>query len=106
MSDVEFSEPSSTSAQVALVNAHSEVSLGGSSNSTSQSVVVTPTDDDTDDAADGRIEDAVYTYIQAVRALGRTTINTSEIASALGIDRRKVEAAAAALKDKGVKAAQ
>lgn len=50
------------------------------------------------------LEDAVYGYIRAVRALGRTSVNTTEIASALGLPLGAVESALSALRDRGVKA--
>jgi len=50
-----------------------------------------------------KVEGAVYAYIQAVRALGRTTIHTEEIAKALGLPVDRVDATLDALKKKGVK---
>jgi hypothetical protein len=52
-----------------------------------------------------KIEAAVYSHIRAIRALGRTTVNTAEIASALGVPRVLVEQAIASLSKKGVKLA-
>lgn len=49
------------------------------------------------------IESAVYAHIRAVRALGRQTINTSEIAEALGLSVDIVNGAIANLTKKGVK---
>lgn len=46
---------------------------------------------------------AVYSYIQAVRTLGRETVNTEEVAKALSLSPREVERAVAALNSKGVK---
>lgn len=46
---------------------------------------------------------AVFSYIQAVRALGRTNVNTSEIADGLKLSVEIVEQAVAGLKSKGVK---
>ena len=51
------------------------------------------------------IERAVYGHIRALRALGRTTVNTVEVARSLGITASDVEAALIALKSKGVKIA-
>ena len=48
------------------------------------------------------IESAVYSYIQAYRALGNTRINTVRIARGLNISRRLVEGAVLNLRDKGV----
>ena len=54
-------------------------------------------------SAPDEIERAVFAHIQAVRALGRTRINTADIALALGLPTKSVERAVAKLKDKGVK---
>lgn len=51
------------------------------------------------------IQVAVYSHIQAVRALGRTNINTEEIAKALSLPVGSVNVAIAKLKDKGVRVA-
>ena len=50
-----------------------------------------------------RIEGAVYDYIQAVRALGRTRITTVEIARALRLPVTAVDRTVANLRHKGVK---
>jgi len=52
---------------------------------------------------DGAIEGAVYSHIRAVRALGRTNINTTEIADALSLDLDEVNRAVARLRKKGVR---
>jgi hypothetical protein len=49
------------------------------------------------------IESAVYAHIQAMRALGITRTDTSEIARALGLDTAAVEKSIPALTQKGVK---
>ena len=49
------------------------------------------------------IEKAVYAHIRAVRALGKKTVNTAEIAEALSLSLQEVHGALAALKRKGVK---
>lgn len=49
------------------------------------------------------IENAVYAYIQAVRTLGRTTINTEDIARALSVASADVEKVVGNLRDKGVR---
>ena len=51
------------------------------------------------------VENAVYGFIKAVRALGRTNITTGEISRALEIPLKQVDAAALNLKNKGVKVA-
>jgi hypothetical protein len=51
---------------------------------------------------DDNIQNAVYAYVQAYRALGNTTISTVRIAKGLGIKPRLVEHAMLALRDKGV----
>jgi hypothetical protein len=50
-----------------------------------------------------KIENAVFGYIQAVRALGRTTINTTEVARALDLNLADVERTLSALRRRGVK---
>jgi DNA-binding MarR family transcriptional regulator len=50
------------------------------------------------------IQNAVYAHIRAIRALGRTEINTSEIADALSLPVAEVNRAISSLKKKGVKA--
>jgi hypothetical protein len=49
------------------------------------------------------IESAVYSHIQAVRALGRTQVNTAEIAAALRLRAEVVLRTIHALEGKGVK---
>lgn len=49
------------------------------------------------------VEDAVYSHIRAIRSLGRTRINTAEIAMALSIPQRDVDRAVASLRGRGVK---
>jgi len=49
------------------------------------------------------IRNAVYAHIRAIRALGRTTINTSEIATALSLPIDEVNRAVSTLNSKGVK---
>jgi hypothetical protein len=49
------------------------------------------------------IENAVYAYIRAIRALGKTTINTADIAAALELAIADVDRTLSALKKKGVK---
>jgi hypothetical protein len=50
------------------------------------------------------VQNAVYAYIRAIRALGRTRINTSEIADALSLPIPEVNRALSSLKRKGVRA--
>jgi DNA-binding MarR family transcriptional regulator len=50
------------------------------------------------------VENAVYAYIRAVRALGRTTIVTSEVAGALSLSVADVNRAISSLKKMGVRA--
>jgi hypothetical protein len=49
------------------------------------------------------IENAIYAYIRAIRALGRKNINTVEIAEALSLPIAAVDLALTSLKKKGVK---
>jgi Winged helix-turn-helix DNA-binding len=50
-----------------------------------------------------RLENAIYAYIRAIRALGRDTINTIEIAEALSLTVPEVNRAISALEKRGVK---
>ena len=50
------------------------------------------------------VENALYAYIRAVRALGRTKISTTEVASALSLPVVEVNSALSSLKKKGVRA--
>lgn len=52
------------------------------------------------------VENAVYAHIRALRALGRSTVNTHEIAQALNINPGRVMDAIHALKTRGVKVAE
>ena len=54
-------------------------------------------------ATKSKIEKAIYSHIRAVRALGRKEITTAEIAEALSLSVKQVNAAIGALKSKGVK---
>jgi hypothetical protein len=49
------------------------------------------------------IESAVYSYIQAIRALGETKINTMDISRALGLPLNVIESAIHNLSSKGVR---
>ena len=49
-----------------------------------------------------RIETAVFSHIKAIRALGKTSVNTAEIADALSISLQDVDRAVTGLKQKGV----
>jgi hypothetical protein len=55
------------------------------------------------ESASKKIENAVYAHIRAVRALGRTQINTDEIAKALGLTVAEVNNTIASLRARGVK---
>ena len=51
------------------------------------------------------VEAAVYAHIRAVRALGRTVINSAEISNALAVPVAEVEKALVRLKAKGIRIA-
>lgn len=51
------------------------------------------------------IEDAVYGHIMAIRALGRTSINTAEIAAALNVSLELVESTIESLRARNVRIA-
>lgn len=52
----------------------------------------------------GKIENAVYSHIRAVRALGRTNISTSDIAESLSLAVNEVNRAVMNLRKKGIRA--
>lgn len=52
------------------------------------------------------LNDAVYSYLQALRALGQTKVNSDEIAGALNISSHAARRALNALGDRGVKIAK
>lgn len=54
--------------------------------------------------ANKNVQNAVYAYIRAVRALGRTKITTAEVADALSIPVVEVNGALSSLKKRGVRA--
>jgi hypothetical protein len=55
--------------------------------------------------ASQNVEAAVYSYIQAMRALGKTKISAADIATALSVPIKAVERAGSNLGPKGVKRA-
>lgn len=57
--------------------------------------------------ADARnVESAVFAHIQALRALGKTKVNTADIAKALGLRTDLVDRTVSELRNKGVKLAK
>jgi hypothetical protein len=87
---------SSVSATGAMVGANSTTSFPQTSVAESHKASVRPKHDD-------KIERAVYSHIQAVRTLGRTKINTSDIADALSLNVSDVNRAVTKLRAKGVR---
>lgn len=55
--------------------------------------------------ASKKIESAVYSHIRAMRALGRTKVETAEIAKSLGLSVSAVNRTLETLRKKGVKEA-
>ena len=53
--------------------------------------------------ASASVQNAVYAYIRAIRALGRTKITTSEVADALSLSVADVNRAISSLEKKGVR---
>jgi biotin operon repressor len=49
------------------------------------------------------VESAVYSHIQAIRALGVTRVDSTQIAKALGLPKRIVDKVIPSLLDKGVR---
>lgn len=74
-----------------------------SNTTTGDSITVDSTHVDRAQRISRNIENAIYAYIQAVRALGHTTLNTIQIAEALSLPAATVEQALESLKKKGVK---
>ena len=97
MSDIAYIEDSDP--------VQSTVTLGKSSGTGSQEVGKTTTARKKSTPSDTKVEGAVYAYIRAVRALGRTRTNTADIALALGLSRKTVERTIVRLNEKGVKVA-
>lgn len=52
--------------------------------------------------SESELENAVFGYLQSIRALGRTSINSTEIADALSISVADVDGAVARLRDRGI----
>jgi len=50
------------------------------------------------------VQNAVYAYVRAIRALGRTKVNTSEVANALSLPVNQVNGVLESLRKKGVRA--
>jgi hypothetical protein len=82
----------------------------GRSHANTHSVVYVSTgnpDPQVQDGTQGRaVREAVFAYIKALRALGKTRVNTREIADALDLPRTLVEQAVTRLRDEGVKPAE
>jgi predicted Rossmann fold nucleotide-binding protein DprA/Smf involved in DNA uptake len=49
------------------------------------------------------VQSAVYAHVRALRALGKTTVNSADIARSLGLSIREVESALIRLEKKGIK---
>lgn len=47
---------------------------------------------------------AVYTYLKAVRALGKRRVTTTDVAGALGLSEREVRRIMSSMEDRGVRA--
>jgi hypothetical protein len=54
--------------------------------------------------SESNVESAIYAHIKAIRSLGKHTINTEEIATALSLPVSVVNRAISGLRSKGVKA--
>jgi hypothetical protein len=51
----------------------------------------------------GNVQSAVYAHVRALRALGKTRVNSADIARSLGLSVREVEIAMVDLRDRGIK---
>jgi hypothetical protein len=76
---------------------------GQSVSATTGLVINTPIGIDTQRHRKRDIEAAVYSYIQAMRTLGNTRVNSGDIAKALGLTVANVNAVLPKLNEKGVK---
>ena len=65
--------------------------------------IAAPMSSKTDQRIHANLEKAVYGHIRAVRALGRQTINTADIARALSVPVSAVDQVIVRLQSKGVK---
>ena len=92
----------STSSSTGLTELSTDTSTTAST-SFSFTSKIDPVDTVIVNPVDTAIVNAVYTHIQAVRALGRDTIDIAEIARALRLSQRVVDQAVARLKDRGVR---
>lgn len=87
----------STSSMTPLV-----ISVLGTSTSAGQMFVANTAPPRKGPPQDKKIEDAIYSHLQAVRALGHTQVTVSEVASALRLDATVVQHHMHALRDRGV----
>jgi hypothetical protein len=79
-----------------------EYVIGSASSSTSGYVMASPSPSPTP-ASKKKLYLAILSYIKAIRTLGRTEINTQEIADALSISVRDVNDALEVLKKQGIR---
>jgi len=92
----EIAEPSSTQAVVSLPS-------NAAGRASSATLTVAKANRHSAARASKKLEDAVYTYIRAIRRLGHTQLDTAQIADALNQNVREINAAVARLSSKGVK---
>lgn len=79
------------------------VVLSTGTNTSASHLVITDVAPRRKEIAPGKaIEDAIYSHLQAVRALGRTQVTVDEVASALQLDPAVVQVHMQALRDRGV----
>ena len=94
-----MSEPRGSSAVSKILN----IPTGTTSSTSAATVIVTPSAGPALPREDKKIENAIYAHIRALRALGRTQINSAEIAEALGLNLNTVHRAIRSLTKRGVK---
>ena len=94
-----------------FVKAHVSAPSGTARTSTGSSdneyliITASPNTRKVSESQNKKIESAVYSHIKALRALGRTNVNSLEIAEALGLSIQAVHRVIDQLKKKGVRKA-
>ena len=93
-----------TNSDVSSSHSVHEIIVTGTSTQSDYAIEIPAGKRDTNQPAN-KVQSAVYSHIRALRALGKTSVNTAEIAEALNISQKAVIRAVRELSDKGVKVA-
>jgi len=91
-----------TNSDVSSSHALHEIIVTGTSTQSNYSVEIPAAKRGADRSAN-MVQSAVYAHIRALRALGKTSVNTVEIAEALNISQKATIRAIRELSNKGVK---